>query len=200
MALITFDVTGAAVSTRLEHGKADWHVSFHLALPFDEHMTLATGDDVRAIRLGLSLKPMTPDHDRWLQERRGKSNQPIIGRMHYFNAPPAILSDANISTEAFERVIELVQAGRVPHSLTIEVEGLDYDWRPDGSGKVWDNKEYPIVPLTNVSFDVPVAGPIKEGQSDQTSELTKLIRETVLLQKWTFGALIAVAAALAFGR
>lgn len=200
MARITFDVSGAAVSAQVDHANADWRVTLNLALPFDEHLELATGEDVRTIRLALTLQTRTAENDVWLQERRGRPDQPIIGQMHYFDGPAAILSDAHVSSEAFERILGLVQAGRLPESLTIEVQNLSYDWRPDGSGKVWDNRANAIVPVTNINFDVPVAGPLQESQSDQTSELTKLIREAVLLQKWTFGALIAVAAALAFGR
>lgn len=207
MPRITFDVTGAAVSSRVEHGKAGWHVALHLALPFNEHMALATGEDIRTIRLGFTLKAMTAEHDRWLQERRGKpdqpiigQNQPIIGQMHYFDEPSAILSDAHISSEAFDRVLAFVQAGRVPNSLTIEVQNLDYDWRPDGSGKVWDNLANPILPVTNISLEVPVSGPIKEGEPDDMSELMKLVRQSITLQKWMLGALIVATAALAFGR
>lgn len=200
MAHITFDVTGAAVSSRLEHGEADWHVTLHLALPFDEHMTLATGEDVRTIRLALTIKAMTAEHDRWLQERGGTPDRPVIGQMHYFEGPPAILSDAHVPAEAFDRIFGLVQAGRVPNTLTVEVQSFDYDWRPDGSGKVWDNRANPIVPITNVSFEAPVAGPMKEGESDRLSELAKLVRESITLQKWTLGALIVAAVALAFGR
>lgn len=200
MPLITFDVTEAVVASRVEHGKADWHVTLHLALPFDEHMTLATGEDVRIMRLGFTLKAMTLEHDRWLQERRGKSDQPIIGQMRYFAGPPAILSDAHISSEAFERILGLVQAGRVPKSLTIEVESLDYDWMPDGSGKIWDNRSNAAVPVTNVSLEVPVVGPRLEGLPDCLQELTKLARESTTLQKWMLGVLIVATAALAFGR
>lgn len=200
MPLITFGVTGAAVSSRLEHEKDDWRVTLHLALPFDEHMTLATGEDVRTIRLAMTINAMTPEHDRWLQERRGKPAHPVIGQMHYFDGPSAILSDAHIPADAFDRIFGLVQAGRVPNSLTVEVQSLDYDWRPDGSGKVWDNRANPIVPISNVSFDVPVAGAVKGGEPDRLSELAKLVRESITLQKWILGAVIVAAAALAFGR
>ncbi len=200
MPLITFDVTGAAVSSRIEHGKADWHLTLHLVLPFDEHMTLATGEDVRTIRLAMTIKAMTPEHDRWLQERRGKPDHPVIGQMHYFDGPPAILSDAHIPAGAFDRIFGLIQAGLVPNTLTVEVQSLEYDWRPDGSGKVWDNRASPILPVTDVSFDVPVAGSIKEGEPDRLSELAKLVRESITLQKWMLGALIVASAALAFGR
>lgn len=200
MARITFDVTGAAVSSRLEHGEADWHITLHLALPSDEHMTLATGEDVRTIRLSLTIKAMTPEHDRWLQERRGKLDNPAIGQMHYFDEPSAILSDAHIAADAFDRILGFVQAGRVPNSLTVEVQCLDYDWRPDGSGKIWDNRENPIVPVTSISIDMPVAGSIEEGGPDRLLELTMLVRQTIVLEKLMLGALIVAAAALAFGR
>lgn len=88
----------------------------------------------------------------------------------------------------------------MPNSLTIEVENLDYDWMPDGSGKIWDNRANASVPVTNISFDVPVAGPPDEGHPDRLSELTKLVRESLTLQKWMLGALIVATAALAFGR
>lgn len=200
MPRITFDVTSAAVSSRLTHGKADWHVTLHLALPFNEHMTLATGEDVRTIQLSLTLKAMTPETDGWLQERRVRVDQAIIGQMHYFDEPPAILSDANVSSETFDRILGLVQAGRVPDTLTIEVQNLTYDWRPDGSGKVWDNRANAIVPLTNMSFDMPVAGPTREGKPDRMSELATLVRESITLQRWMLGALVIAVAALAFGR
>lgn len=198
MPLITFDVTGAAVSSRVEYEKADWHVTLHLALPFDEHMTLATGEDVRTVRLALTIKAMTAEHDRWLQERRGKPDHPVIGEMHYFDGPPAILSDAHIPADAFDRIFGLVQAGRVPSTLTVKVQGLEYDWRPDGSGKVWDNRSNPIVPVTDVSFDVPVATSIKVSEPDRLSALAKLVRDSITLQKWTLVALVVATAALAF--
>lgn len=198
MPLVTFDVTGAAVVSRVEHGKADWHVTLHLALPVDEHMTLATGENVRTIRLGFSLKAMTPEHDLWLQKRCGKPDRPIIGQMRYFERPSAILSDAHIPSEAFDRILALVQAGRVPNSLTVEVENLDYDWRPDGSGKVWDNLANAAVPVRNISFDVPISGPTPEGHREHLSELTKLVRESLTLQKWMLGALIVMILALKF--
>lgn len=190
MARITFDVTGAAVSSQLAHGKADWHVALHLALPPDEHMTLVTGEDVRTLHLGLTLKAMTPENDRWLQERQGTPDQPIIGQMHYFDGPSAILSDANIPSEAFNRVLELVQAGRLPQSLTIEVQSMTHDWRPDGSGKVWDNRVNPIVPITKVGLEVPIAEPMQERGLDRMSELARQVRETVTLQKWMLAAVI----------
>lgn len=163
-------------------------------------MTLATGEDVRTLRLGFTLKAMTAEHDRWLQDRSGNRDHPVIGQMAYFDRHPAILSDAHIPADAFDRIFGLVQAGRVPNSLTIEVQNLEYDWRPDGSGKVWDNRANPRVAVENVSFDVPVAGAIREGEPDRLSELTKLVRESITLQKWMLGALVVAAVALAFGR
>ena len=200
MALITFDVTGAAVSSRLAHGKAEWHVAFHLALPFDEHMTLATGEDVRTIRLALTVKAMTPDMDRWLQERRDEPNEAVIGRMHYFEDPPAVLADANIPPDAFDHIMRLVEQGRIPRSLTVEVQNLNHDWRPDGSGKVWDNRTKAIVGLTNVNLDVPISELKPEGEPDHGSQLAKLSREALTLQRWMLAALIVAAVTLWFGR
>lgn len=200
MPLITFDVTGAAVSSRIGHGEFDCSVALHLALPFDEHMTLATGEDVRTIRLAFTLKAMTPENDRWLQERRGQPDCPIIGQMRYFDGPPAILSDAHIPAEAFDRILGLIQGGRLPKSLNVEVHNLDYDWRPDGSGKVWDNRANVIVPVTNISFDVSVFGSTPEGQQDKVEQLAKLVGKSVTLQKWMLGMLVFATAVFAFGR
>ncbi|MET3780158.1 hypothetical protein ABIC32_000788 [Brevundimonas sp. 1080] len=161
-------------------------------------MTLATGEDVRTVRLALTIKAMTAEHDRWLQERRIKPDRPVIGQMHYFDGPPAILSDAHIPADAFDRIFGLVQAGHMPSTLTVEIESLDYDWRPDGSGKVWDNRVNPIVPVTDLNFDVPVVGPTKVSEPDQLSEVAKLVRASITLQKWTLFALIAATAVLAF--
>lgn len=199
MALITFNVTNAAVSSRVKHGQADWNVTLQLLLPVGEYLTLATGEDVQTIRLAFTLKAITAETDEWLQSRRLKTDQPAVGMMHYFDGPTAILSDAYVDLETFNRIFSLVQAGRPPQSLTVEVENLTYDWRPDGTGKVWDNRASPIIPITSFSFDVPVSEASKGGEPDRLSEMAKLVRQSITLQKWMLGALIVVAAAAAFG-
>jgi hypothetical protein len=33
-----------------------------------------------------------------------------------------------------------------------------YDWQPDGSGKVWDNKTSPQLPIKSILFITPLIG------------------------------------------
>ena len=54
----------------------------------------------------------------------------------------------------FAALLNAIQAGRFPFRLSVTVRGLKYTGAPDGSGKAWDVKANPVVPVTKLSFSV----------------------------------------------
>lgn len=208
MATIAFNVTNASVSSRIETTGLSWSLTLMLMLPrVGEYLTLATGEDVRTARIALTIKVESQEYAEWLQAQHGTPDKAIIGIMHYFD-DPAILSDLTISQEAHDRLISFATTGRFPSEVRLDVQNITYDWRPDGSGKVWDNRAHPAVGVTDVRFDIPLSKEVSELSASQAAspitaaepDLTRLVRQTVMLQQWILGALIVGAAAVVFGR
>ena len=209
MAIIAFDVTGASVSSRIEAGVTTWSLALMLRLPrVGEYLALATGDELRAARMALTIKVESAEYAEWLATQHGSPDRPVIGAMHYFD-DPAILSEVTVPQDSHDRMMAFAIAGRFPRTVRLEVPNLTYDWRPDGSGKVWDNRAHPVVGITDFRFDMPLTDAPDEGDQPDVDEtqpaqsepaLAKLLRESITLQKWMLGALIVAAAAFAFAR
>jgi hypothetical protein len=45
----------------------------------------------------------------------------------------------------------------MPSEISLEIEGMHYDWQPDGSGKKWDNRNNPHVKINSVRLLVPLS-------------------------------------------
>ena len=60
----------------------------------------------------------------------------------------------------FELLLAAVSRGQQPSEIMIDVAegGIRYDWQPDGSGKVWDNKTTPELLLKSATFFTPLTG------------------------------------------
>src|SRR5712692_10356410 len=58
----------------------------------------------------------------------------------------------------FELLLAAVNRGKMPSQITVDVEGMTFDWQPNGSGKVWDNKSSKQLPIKSVFFITPLVG------------------------------------------
>jgi hypothetical protein len=69
--------------------------------------------------------------------------------------------------------------------MHIEVEGMEYDWRPDGRGKKWDNKASQHLKITSFDFTLPLFLPVstdevrrspsEEGMSPTRAQFDQLV-------------------------
>ena len=66
--------------------------------------------------------------------------------------------NVNLPKRRFEALLTAVNKGRLPSEISITTEGMSYDWQPDGSGKIWDNKTTPQIPIKSMDFIVPLVG------------------------------------------
>lgn len=87
-----------------------------------------------------------------------------IGQLSYL---PKIESDFDDSNEACHAIINLdeenfsfllsyMQSGRLPDSISIQVDKLEYGWDPDGKIKVWDVDSNPHVQVFEINIRMPV--------------------------------------------
>jgi hypothetical protein len=82
--------------------------------------------------------------------------------------------NAALKTEEFSTLLALLQGGRMPSKLHIQVLGMTYGWEPDGEGKVWDLKAMPTAFVTELKFDIPLVTPsdtASPGGDTQTANL-----------------------------
>lgn len=93
--------------------------------------------------------------------------------------------DVQVPGRRFEALLTAVSQGRLPSYISIESEGMTYDWQPDGSGKIWDNKTSPQIPITSLCFITPLIGgdphdflddrPAEEGMPPSRAQLNHVI-------------------------
>jgi hypothetical protein len=66
--------------------------------------------------------------------------------------------DVKMSTRRFESILAAVSQGRMRSGISIRIGGMKYDWQPDGSGKICDNKNDPHLPVSSISVYIPLIG------------------------------------------
>src|SRR5918995_149975 len=69
--------------------------------------------------------------------------------------------DVHIPRQRLRALIEPVSQRRIPSQISVEIgdtQGMKYDWQPDGSAKIWDNKNSSQIPIKAVSFMIPLIG------------------------------------------
>jgi hypothetical protein len=81
-----------------------------------------------------------------------------IGRLTYFKEIASYELDVKIPTRRFDALLTTVTQGRLPSEISITVAGMTYDWQPDGSGKKWDNKKRPDLPITSITIYTALIG------------------------------------------
>lgn len=103
--------------------------------------------------------------------------QKALGTLWHFDESANILGDnflpescyinAVLKPANFSALLNAIQtAGRFPFRLSVMVRGLKYSGTLDGSGKVWDVKANPQVPVTKLSFGVRLTALDIDSSSD----------------------------------
>ncbi len=101
------------------------------------------------------------------QEGEEPENDKPIGLMSYveefhddlgYQKKASYQLDVKIPKRRFEALMVAVNMGKLPSQISIETEGMSQDWQPDGSGKVWDNKTSPQIPIVSIWFITPLIG------------------------------------------
>jgi hypothetical protein len=110
-------------------------------------------------------------------ELKSKDDRKCIGHITYVPAfddrygpdstPACCDARLFVPKITFDELLATARLGRLPSSIWIEVEGMEYDWQPDGSGKKWDNKAFPELNIISINFSLPLIAQVTNNNIDQ---------------------------------
>jgi len=129
-------------------------VYFGLQLEPDEDIQLPDGRSLRHATWSLAVHESTQSHL--------ESNDQAIGQFKYWSAhdrsddPEECTVSAILLPNAFDALLGAMQSGRMPNHIDICVRGLKFGNDPGGSEKVWDVKSRSLLPVTQISFRMPL--------------------------------------------
>ncbi len=186
MAQATFEATSAALlGSAGAHERASPGLSYDVRLGRGESISLTTSENFADLQGHLRLYPDT-------DPRRGQDK--ATGFIAYLEArsavhdscPPSYLIQIWVPDVYFDELVSAARHGRIPSNMHVDIEGMDYDWQPDGSGKKWDNKESQHLKVTSFDFTLPLflppstdeyqRSPSEEGMSPTRAQFDHLVQ------------------------
>ena len=144
---------------------------------WEETIRLSTGEDIVHVAKSISFVTIDPEKKEWLDEKHGGDGKVVMGLVHYFPAweggfhedrPATVSFEVFLTQEQMSVMLELACEGRFPKKLRFDLaddKGMKYGWEPDGSGKDWDTKQFPRIPIEGLSFQIPI---IDEPSEEET--------------------------------
>ena len=183
-----------------------------------ETVSLASGGRLESTTGSLRIRERKDD--------RGRNENKSVGSMVYVDAPghdternpPNFQINISLSAAKFEALLKVALSGRLPAKFYVhagervsakETRGMGYTVRGGERVKVWDNKKYRSLPVTNFSMILPISvpeaqeGPVVQEERSLVETLTnneqmaELADEFAVFQGETKNALTAVVSVVA---
>ena len=164
MPLVGFTPTKARLV--LEENKESVLV-MKVTLAKGESVELATGGKLQALTGVIRVRERRTD--KWQGNGKG------VGSLVYVDAGRGGAQESakfqiniSISTKKFDALLKVAISGRLPSKFFVdagekvsrtEMRGLTYRMAPKGRTKVWDNKSFAFLPVTNFSAIIPISVP-----------------------------------------
>jgi hypothetical protein len=166
MAIITFE----AISAALFGGAGEYAtpgLSYRVRLGREQSITLTTDEKFAELDGSITLYPDDT-------EAAFKAEEKAIGVFGYFAAqsdfeysfPANYLVQVTVPRAHFDQLVAAARYGRIPSDLSVDVEGMSYDWQPDGSGKKWDNKATDHLSVSSFKYTLPFFVPETTDQHE----------------------------------
>ncbi len=128
------------------------------------------------------------------KEERGRNESKAVGSMVYVDAagqgdertPASFQINISLSAAKFEALLKVAISGRLPSKFYVhagdrvsakETRGMGYTVRGSERIKVWDNKRYRSLPVTNFSVILPISVP--EAPESPVFEEDRALVETL---------------------
>jgi hypothetical protein len=183
-----------------------------------ETVSLATGGRLESIAGSLRIRERKDD--------RGRNENKAVGSLIYVDAPghdtvggqPNFQINISLSAAKFEALLKVALSGRLPSKFYVhagdrvsarETRGMGYTVRSGERVKVWDNKKYRSLPVTNFSVILPISVPgaqeapaVEEDRAlvetlTNNEQVAELADEFAVFQGETKNALTAVVSVVA---
>ena len=132
-----------------------------------ESSELATGGKLQALTGVLRVRERRTD--KWPGNGKG------VGSLVFVDAGRGGAQESakfqiniSISTKKFDALLEVAISGRLPSKFFVEAgekvsrtetRGMTYRMAPEGRTKVWDNKSFAFLPVTNFAAIIPIIVP-----------------------------------------
>ncbi len=128
------------------------------------------------------------------KEERGRNEGKAVGSMVYVDAagegdertPASFQINISLSAAKFDALLKVAISGRLPSKLYVhagdrisakETRGMGYTVRSGERVKVWDNRRYRSLPVTNFSVILPISVP--EAPEPRAVEKDRALVETL---------------------
>jgi hypothetical protein len=158
MATATFEATSAELlGSTGAFERASPGLSYDVRLGRGESINLSTCENFADLQGHLRLYP---DTDPRRAEGKPTGFIAYVEAQGVVDQPSSYLIQVWLPTVYFDELVSAARHGRIPSKMHIEVEGMEYDWRPDGSGKNWDNKASQHLKVTSFDFTLPLFLPL----------------------------------------
>ena len=164
MPLVGFTPTKARLV--LEENKESVLV-MKVTLAKGESVELATGGKLQALTGVIRVRERRTDN--WQGNGKG------VGTLVFVDAGRGGAQESakfqiniSMSTKKFDALLKAAISGRLPSKFFVdagekvsrtEMRGLTYRMAPKGRTKVWDNRLFPFLPVTNFSAIIPISVP-----------------------------------------
>jgi hypothetical protein len=211
MPLVGFTPTKARLV--LEENKESVLV-MKVTLAKGESVALATGGKLQALTGVIRVRERRTDN--WQGNGKG------VGTLVYVDAGRGGAQESakfqiniSMSTKKFEALLKVAISGRLPSKFFVdagekvsrtEMRGLTYRMAPKGRTKVWDNKLFPFLPVTNFSAIIPISvpepppAPAADADADQSplesqasyGQMVELAEELAVFRSETNHTLMAI--------
>src|SRR6202023_4060367 len=164
MPLVGFTPTKARLV--LEESKESVLV-MKVTLARGESVELATGGKLQALSGVIRVRERRTD--QWQGNGKGVGSLVLVDAGRGGAQESAkIQINISISTKKFDALLKVAISGRLPSKFFVdagekvsrsETRGLTYRMAPKGRTKVWDNKSFAFLPVTNFSAILPISVP-----------------------------------------
>ena len=135
MAGIEFVATSARYYTSVgEYQNSAPGLSYGVRLADGEAMELATGENFKELEGNVSLRTSATSVPLHVKQ---------VGTFHYFEghadpfepSGPSYIVEVVVTAQQLNDLLVAARTGRIPSQIFVHVENMEYDWRPDGSGR-----------------------------------------------------------------
>jgi hypothetical protein len=211
MPLVGFTPTKARLV--LEENKESVLV-MKVTLAKGESVELATGGKLQVLTGVIRVRERRTDN--WQGNGKG------VGTLVYVDAGRGGAQESakfqiniSMSTKKFDALLKVAISGRLPSKFFVdagekvsrtEMRGLTYRMAPKGRTKVWDNKLFPFLPVTNFSAIIPISvpepppAPAADADADQSplesqasyGQMVELAEELAVFRSETNHTLMAI--------
>ena len=210
MPLVGFTPTKARLV--LEENKESVLV-MKVTLAKGESVELATGGKLQVLTGVIRVRERRTDN--WQGNGKGVGSLVFVDAGRDAQESAKFQINISMSPKKFDALLKVAISGRLPSKFFVdagekvsrtEMRGLTYRMAPKGRTKVWDNKLFPFLPVTNFSAIIPISvpepppAPAADTDADQSplesqasyGQMVELAEELAVFRSETNHTLMAI--------